>query len=232
MYLLHFVTALEMIGVEKRVLAGSCLSGSYAVGQLILALLAWLIPYWRTLTIVIYAPSILFLSYYFCLEESVRWLLSRGRKRQAANVIFRGAAMNGRRLPTETITYLNTPDTSGRRAEQKKKSFIDEPRIIFRSRILLSRLFVIAFWFASASFVYYGLSINAESLAGNMAANYALLGAVEIPGYIINIQVLDRIGRKKTITVSYIVCAISLSSLPFTLKIRECTRYIFLFIYV
>lgn len=215
-----------MIGIQKRVLAGSVISATFAIGQMCLAFLAWLFPYWRSLTFVLYVPAILFLTYYFCLVESVRWLMSQGRKKEAADIIFKGAAINGRTLPPKTIAYLTAVDSSIEPTKKKKKSFMDEPKIIFRSRILLTRLFVISFWFAAVSFIYYGLSINSVSLAGDKYINYTLLAGIEIPGYIINIFTLDRFGRKKTITTAYILSAIGLTIMCFTISTGECTRYL------
>lgn len=214
-----------MIGMERRVLAGSYLCVSYAIGQICLAFLAWLLPYWRNLTFVIYVPAIIFLTEYFCLVESVRWLISQGRMEEAADIVFKGAAINGKTLPPKTIAYLTTVN-SARRPINEKKHFMDEPKIIFRSRILLLRLFVIAFWFAAASFIYYGLSINAVSLAGNKYINYAILSVIEIPGYILTVFTLDRFGRKKTITISYIICAIALLFTPLAISAGECSRYV------
>lgn len=221
-----FVTALEMVGTDKRVLAGSCIAASFATGQICLAFVAWLLPYWRTLTLVIYVPSILFLTNYFCLSESVRWLMNQGRKKEAADIIFKGAAVNGKTLPPKTIAYLTTTNSTTESTKKKKKHFMDEPKIIFRSRILLCRLAVISYWFAAGSFIYYGLSINAVSLAGDKYVNYALLAVIEIPGYIFNILTLNILGRKKTITISYIMCAIALTITPFALKTGECSHYV------
>lgn len=223
LYLLTFVTALEMIGVEKRVLASSCLSCSFAIGQILLAFLAWILPYWRNLTFLLYTPGILFVTYYFCLVESVRWLVSQGRKKEAADIIFKGAAVNKRTLPPDTITYLETM-SSVVPIKTKRKSIMTETKIIFRSRILFSRLIVISFWFAAVNFIYYGLSINAVSLAGNQYLNYALLSVIEIPGYIINIFTLDHFGRKKTITTSYLISATALTIMPFIINMGECSR--------
>ncbi|XP_026320930.1 organic cation transporter protein-like isoform X2 [Hyposmocoma kahamanoa] len=216
-YSTGYILALEMIGVEKRVLASSCLSCSFAIGQILLAFLAWILPYWRNLTFLLYTPGILFVTYYFCLVESVRWLVSQGRKKEAADIIFKGAAVNKRTLPPDTIAYLETM-SSVVPIKTRKKSIMTETKIIFRSRILFSRLIVISFWFAAVTFIYYGLSINAVSLTGNQYLNYALLSVIEIPGYIINIFTLDHFGRKKTITSSYLISATALTIMPFIIN--------------
>ena len=44
--------------------------------------------------------------------------------------------------------------------------------------------------------VYYGLSFNVDSLAGNLYVNNVINGAVELLAYIMCIALLDRLGRK------------------------------------
>ena len=46
---------------------------------------------------------------------------------------------------------------------------------------------------------YYGLSLNADNLAGNYYLNFFLVGLVEFPAYTVCLVFMDRprIGRKK-----------------------------------
>ncbi|KAI8429358.1 hypothetical protein MSG28_000006, partial [Choristoneura fumiferana] len=58
------------------------------------------------------------------------------------------------------------------------------------------------------AFVYYGLSINSVGLAGNMYANYMLISAIEIPGFYSAVLLLDRVGRKATISGGFFLSAV------------------------
>ncbi|XP_050677881.1 organic cation transporter protein-like [Leptidea sinapis] len=213
-----FILALEMVGINRRVLGGNIISCTFAVGQAILALVAWGIPEWRTLTRVLYAPSFIFLLYYFVIEESVRWLLSKGRKAEAAKIIFKAAAVNKKKLSPETIRQL-TDETvqveelnSTSAAEGKKESVFWQ---VIKSKVLVSRLFICSFWWITVTFIYYGLSINSVSLGGNRYVNYILTALVEIPGYGLSVLTLDRFGRKGSIMTAFFVCSVSLFGLPF-----------------
>lgn len=210
-----------MVDLDKRVIAGNGMSMCFATGQMLLAVLAWLFPYWRTLTKVLYVPSFFFIFYYFFLVESVRWLLSKGKKMEAARIIFKAAAVNGRQLSEETIRQLTTDS----QASQKnvKKQELGKGRLrrllwleVLHSRVLMTRLVICSFWFISVTFIYYGLSINSVTLAGNMYINYGLTAVVEIPGYIISIMTLDRFGRKHSIITAFFVCGVALIAMPFT----------------
>lgn len=209
-----------MVDLDKRVLAGSGLSTSFALGQMILAVLAWLFPYWRTLTIVLYVPSFFFIFYYLVLVESVRWLLSKGKNKQAADIIFKAAAVNKRQLSEKTIQQLTTDTPVAQQTVKEQQTTAERSRRplwlqVLRSRILMTRLVICSFWFISVTFIYYGLSINSVSLAGNKYINYGLTALVEIPGYVISIMTLDRFGRKYSIITAFFVCGVALITMPF-----------------
>lgn len=225
-----------MVGLNKRVLGGNIISCFFALGQVVLGLVAWGIPYWRTLTQVLYAPSLLFIFYFFFIEESVRWLLSKGRKKEAARIIFKAAAINNKKLSPESIKELsdepqpeetkNYPEIQQitETSDAKKPSLALQ---VLRSKILITRVLICSFWWITVTFIYYGLSINSVSLAGNMYINYILTCLVEIPGYCISVITLDRFGRKGSIMTAFFVCGISLVALPF-IPPGKCVNMYFL----
>lgn len=213
-----------MVGLNRRVLGGNIISSSFAMGQVFLALVAWGVPYWRTLTRVLYAPSLLFIFYFFIIEESVRWLLSKGNKKEAARIIFKAAAFNKKKLSPESIKQLTEepqPENDTKNypeimpvntASEQKQSLAMQ---VLRSKIMMSRICICSFWWITVTFIYYGLSINSVSLGGNMYVNYILTCLVEIPGYCISVLTLDRFGRKASIMTAFFICGISLVTLPF-----------------
>ncbi|KAG7299223.1 hypothetical protein JYU34_017777 [Plutella xylostella] len=216
-YSTGFILALELVGPKWRVLGANVVSIFFAVGQVVLALVAWAVPYWRTLTRVLYAPSLLFVFYYFVVQESVRWLLARGQKEKAAQIIFKAADINKKKLSPQTIQFLSAPDveqatTSPQPEEERQPSL---GRQVLRSKILMTRLVICSVWWMSVTFIYYGLSINSVSLAGNSYVNYILTALVEIPGYCLSVVALDRFGRKRSIMTAFLICGVSLLALPF-----------------
>ncbi|CAH2084366.1 unnamed protein product [Euphydryas editha] len=225
-YCSGFVLAVEMMGLNRRVLGGNIVSSTFALGQAVTALIAWVIPEWRTLTRVLYIPSFLFLFYYFLLDESVRWLLSKGRRKEAIKIIFKAAAVNKRKLSPETIKRLSDESLSDQDttkiANDTMKTGIEpnekQPHLLLqllKSRVLMTRLCICSFWWITLTIIYYGLSINSVSLVGNSYVNYILTALVEIPGYCLSIFSLDRFGRKSSIMTAFFICGVSLVSLPF-----------------
>ncbi|KAJ8723073.1 hypothetical protein PYW08_002985 [Mythimna loreyi] len=218
LYSTGFILALEMVGLDKRVLGGNLVFCTWAVGEALTAGVAWLVSYWRTYTLVIYAPSLIFITYYWLIDESVRWLLSKGRNKEAAKIIFKAAKMNRKELSSDTIKLLTEepeklPQIDDKAAIQEDKTSIIMQ--IVRSKTLMLRLLVCSFWWITLTFVYYGLSINSVSLAGNSYVNYILTSLVEIPGYCLSVLTLDRFGRKSCSMTALIICGLSLVAIPF-----------------
>lgn len=158
----------------------------------------------------------------------MRWLLSKGRKAEAAKIIFKVAEVNNKKLSQEAIKQLTTDEKPVDDKQNKSDQVKDLPASegvvvkerslagqVIRSKIIMTRLCICSFWWMTVTFVYYGLSINSVSLAGNSYVNYILSSLVEIPGYALSVLTLDRFGRKISIITAFFVCAISLLVFPF-----------------
>lgn len=206
------------MGLKGRVLGGNLITCSFAVGQITLALFAWAIPDWKTLTRVLYAPSIVFIFYYYFIEESIRWLLSKGKKKEAAKIIFKAAIINKKKLSQEYIKQLTEDSAEEQKPKEPSISDVKAPSLLWqvlKSRIIMSRLCICSFWWITLTFIYYGLSINSVSLGGNSYVNYMLMSMVEIPGYCLSVLTLDRFGRKISIMTAFFICGFSLVAFPF-----------------
>lgn len=215
---------MELVGPKGRVFGNTLINAVYVLGLITLASLSWWFQNWRVLLRVIYAPACLVFSYLWILNESVRWLISRGRSYEAVSILKKAAKMNSVALSEDLLSPLyeldkktDTDDTIKLTEENNlvnKQSHFSQ---VIKSSIIRKRLFVCSFLWITCTFVYYGLSINSVSLAGNKYVNFMLVGLVEIPANFVCLLVLDRYGRKKTLIITYVLSAclcISLSFLP------------------
>lgn len=164
-------------------------------------------------------------SYLWILNESARWLLSKGRNEEAIVILKKAAIMNDVELSSELLSPLYELEKTG--AEDKDKELEANHKVeketsnfkkVIRSSIIRKRLFVCSFMWITCTFVYYGLSINSVSLAGNKYVNFMLVGFVEIPANFMCLLVLDRFGRKKTLITWYVLSAFLCISLSFVPK--------------
>ncbi|CAK1585785.1 unnamed protein product [Parnassius mnemosyne] len=214
-----YILAIELVAQDKRVHATTFMGILFVLGGLIFALLAKILPYWRTFILVVYPPSLLFLSYIYLLPESIRWLLSQNRKEEAVEIIMRAAKMNNVTLSEETMMKLkmeeNIETTEAKQDLEEEKGLWIQ---VLHSPIIMKRLAICSWWMITCNFVYYGLAINSVSLAGDKYTNFMLVVSVELIAVISNALVLDRIGRKKTLLVAFTICGISCVALTFLPK--------------
>lgn len=224
-----YILTIELLGQDKRVLTTAFLGIVISMGGVCFALMAKTFQYWRTFILVVYPPALLFLSYIYFLPESIRWLLSKGKKKEAIKIIKRAAKMNNVTLSEETLRELteDKPQTM-----EEKKEIQNEPGIwsqVMRSPIIMKRLAICSWWWITCTFVFYGLAINSVSLAGDKYTNYMLVVSVEVIGVVINALVLDRIGRKRSLLIGFMVCGVSCCAIPF---VRNHIVWLSIFLYL
>lgn len=230
---------MELVGPKGRVFGNTLINVVFVFGLMTLSGLSWLLKDWRTLLRIMYTPSFFIFSYMWILNESVRWLLSKGRNKEALEILRKAAKMNKMELSDQALTPINSPEqeildniknekASGQNNVSETSAFM---RVV-RSSIIRKRVISCSFLWMTCTFVYYGLSINSVSLAGNIYVNFMLVSFIEIPANFCCLFVLDRYGRKKVLITTYILSAIlciSLSFLPkgtFTCTIINYIYYI------
>lgn len=58
-------------------------------------------------------------------------------------------------------------------------------------------------------FVFYGLILGSVTIFGNVHFNFILVSLIEIPGNFAALGFANLIGRKKTLSISYLTAAIA-----------------------
>lgn len=221
-YAIAFVLAVEMLGPSKRVFGGTLIACSYTIGEVLLGLTAMYALNFRLLVRIVYCPMLLVLLYFWFIPESLRWLWVNGRNKEAVDVVIKAAKTNKVKLSDETLNMIynyelsqsNTTLASSNDETYQKNSTqgsekSQEIRKLLRSRILLLRIANCFLVWISCALIYYGLSLNAVTLAGNKYLNFMLVCTAEIPGYIVTNLISGRFGRKWSLCSSLIVCGIS-----------------------
>ncbi|XP_041980413.1 organic cation transporter protein-like isoform X3 [Aricia agestis] len=217
-YSTAFVIAMELVGPKGRVFGNTIINVLYVFGLMTLSGLSWWLQSWRIVIRVIYAPAILVISYIWILNESVRWLISKERRTEAVEILKKAAKMNKVKLSEDLLAPFYNLEVLNKKNEDEppKKEESNFSKAI-KSSIIRQRAAVCSFLWITCTFVYYGLSINSVSLAGNKYLNFMLVAFVEIPANFVCLLILDRFGRKKVLSSMYLLSAflcISLSFLP------------------
>ncbi|XP_019385652.1 PREDICTED: solute carrier family 22 member 13-like isoform X1 [Crocodylus porosus] len=180
--------ATEWVGISYRPHAVIISHCWFAFGQMTLAGLAYGIRNWRMLQIAGSAPVFALFFYIWVFPESARWLMAKGKIKDAKKLFQKAAVMNKRTIPPELLDEL-TPEK-----ESKSGNILD----VFRKRHLRKvTLIMSAAWFVN-SLVYYGVSLNVGNFGLDIYLTQLVFGAVEIPARFSCIYLLQWFGRKKS----------------------------------
>ncbi|XP_032516729.2 organic cation transporter protein-like isoform X2 [Danaus plexippus] len=198
-----FVLTMELIGAKYRDTVGIVYQIPFNLGHLSLPLFGYFLRDWSSFQLAISLPSVLFLSYYFLLPESPRWLMTVGRSKDALKIMKAAAKRNGR--PTDKIEVSMQKMVVDASSTQERASFL----ALFRTPRLRARTIAICFnWFV-CGFCFFGVSQYIGHVSGNIFFNVAISAAILVPGTLISIYTNRVLGRKITLISSNCVTGLS-----------------------
>ncbi|XP_028996566.1 solute carrier family 22 member 2 isoform X4 [Betta splendens] len=180
-----YVLLTEIVGVQYR--RGVCIGYqmAFSAGVLLLPLLAYFISDWRWLQVAVAAPGVVFLSFYWFLPESPRWLISQNNPSKALEVTEAMAKENGRTVKAHEELSKDAGDSPA-------ASLLD----LVRTPNMRKHTFILMFnWFTSAV-VYQGLILRVGIAGGNVYVDFFLSGLVEFPAAFLILLTIDRVGRR------------------------------------
>lgn len=172
--------------------AGTWQQAFYAVGYVVLAVEAYFIRNWRTLTVITILPSFIVLLVFKSIPESPRWLASQGRIKEAEKIL--------RNIEKENCSNKNEliflkMDTTKEDTKTSQYGIID----LFTHKSLCIVTVIMMFIWCVNSMVYYGLALNVKNLGGSVYINFALASVIELPSYLVTQVLLARLGRKQSL---------------------------------
>ncbi|XP_040000144.1 solute carrier family 22 member 13-like [Xiphias gladius] len=189
------ILATEWIGVSKRSW-GACMTQVFgAVGQCLLAGMVYFIRDWRLAQLITAAPLGVIAIYIWFIPESARWLLDRGRREEAKQLIFKVAAINKRTVPDPLLNKIVMKET------EKKGGII----ILIQSSVLRKYFFTIILAWFSLNVTYYCLSFNVGNFGLNIFLTQAMFGLTELPAHILCIWLLEALGRKVSLMSTLLI---------------------------
>ncbi|XP_071956990.1 solute carrier family 22 member 1-like [Antedon mediterranea] len=106
-YIPVFVYVTEIVGPSKRAMVATLVTVYWCFGYMLLAVMAYFVRSWNILTLVINLVFVPFLSIFFFIPESPRWLILKDRKEEAKRVLQQIAKVNKKKkIPDETLELL------------------------------------------------------------------------------------------------------------------------------
>ncbi|KAH9503726.1 hypothetical protein Btru_067253 [Bulinus truncatus] len=128
----------------------------------------------------------IFMEFFWLLNESARWLITRHRLEEASKIIKRAAKVNQVILSDKVANLEDIElNTKGEKVWHMMTNWV----------LVIRCLVIFANWLV-ASLVYYGLSLNVGNLSGDLYMNFFLSGVIELVSYIACLIFLDKAGRK------------------------------------
>ncbi|XP_071955247.1 organic cation transporter protein-like [Antedon mediterranea] len=206
-FLTSFVIVTEIVGPSWRTFIGITIEYFYTLGYITLTGVAYALRDWQNIELTLSLPCFLFLSYYWILPESPRWLMTKGRYEECVKILRNFAKRNKTSLPEDCLETLKAIKTNEKRVKTETIK-----ALLFTSSTMRWKTLLVAFNWLSNSMVYYGLSFHTDSLGLNPYLAFFISGAVEVPGYILSQLLLKRLGRKRVICIFMIMCGVVLLS--------------------
>ena len=205
------VLAVEVTGLRWRAMAGQLLMLPIAIGQSLLAAVAYQLRIWWHLQLALATPLLTFVFSYWIVPESPRWLILRGRDSEAIRVLGVAARVNGRGLPEEERLHKMLKDVrrcelAGEEATTSKGICTDTSRLWQSPRLRRWMPITGMVWYVGAA-AYFGVSFDVTLLSESPYLAAALSGVVEAPAYFMA-PVQNRFGRRPVSLITFILAGV------------------------
>ncbi|XP_053891217.1 solute carrier family 22 member 6-A-like [Malaclemys terrapin pileata] len=200
--------SVEWTPTRTRAIVGTMFGYCITIGQFILAALAYAIPNWRWLQLVVSLPYFISFIYSWWFAESARWLVIAGRPDEAVKQLQRVARINRKkeevRLDLREVLRSNMQKEIA--SAKSSYTFIDLVRTPVVRRISFCLCFV---WF-STSFAYYGLAMDLQNFGVNIFLIQLVFGSVDFPAKFISVLTMSFVGRRFTQALTLILAGLSI----------------------
>lgn len=220
-----YVICMEIVGKSWRAAITILYQIPYSLGHMSLAGIAYWFRHWQHLQIAITLPSIMLLSYWWIVPESPRWLLAMGRQRAACKVLKSAAKMNkiDNKDIAEVVRKHCLHQNSKKTEADGNASFLD----LFRTPNIRIKSLSIFFNWIVCGMGLFGMTQYIGHIGGNVFLNFALSGAIQIPGNFLAWWTMNALGRRITLVTSNIITGIAALLLIFVSPEVEWLKLIF-----
>ncbi|KAK7314737.1 hypothetical protein VNO77_33265 [Canavalia gladiata] len=141
-------------------------------------------------------------------SESPRWLLIRGRTKEALAVLDRFARLNGKKKLPHNISLVN-PCGSKVGCTNEGEIRLNNEESLWTTKWAAMRMVTVMLAGFGVGFVYYGVQLNVENLNFNLYVSVALNALMEIPAVLIGTFLLGFTNRRLLFSMSSYIAGIA-----------------------
>ncbi|PNF18176.1 hypothetical protein B7P43_G01824 [Cryptotermes secundus] len=196
-------TGIELSSAESRARVVMLQSLGWTGGMCLVPLVAWLTGDWVSFVLLPLFPAVAIL---ICAQslfpESPRWLASGGKILRCMRSLRYIARINKQLLPA------SAEDTLRNFAEQSKGVVYGPASFMSSVRLATNTVLLVICWMLNAA-SYIILLLNVNNMSGNPYYNFFWQSAVEFPAGFAAKWLSDRLGRRSTHTVTFLVVGVS-----------------------
>ncbi|NXC62072.1 S22A7 protein, partial [Aleadryas rufinucha] len=191
---------MEWVDVQHRTFTGILTSIFWSIGNMLLALAAYLVREWHWLLVAVTGPCVLSIICLWWVPESARWLIAKGKVKQAHRHLLRCARMNGKKdfALWEDMPLTMYAQRIVLQREYKNMGGSYSYISLFRTPVLRKvSLCSGVVWFGVA-FSYYGMSMNLTGFGLSIYLSQFVFGLIEIPAKMVMYVLVNRVGRRQS----------------------------------
>lgn len=211
------IFCIELVPPERRAQTNGINNVAWTIGISIIPLIVYLARDWVILSLINAAGGLFILCYWKFVPESPCWLVSQGRYEEAVTIMKRIGDKNGKN-PDELVLFKKL-QALGEDIQKKKSNEKHSNFNLLKFPRLRRHFFILTFCYIANNVGYGGIIYNTRNLSGNIFINFFLLAVVEIPSNILFMVLMDRLGRRWTAMLGFlitgIVCATAMIDIPY-----------------
>lgn len=204
-YTVSFVILLEMVSPKFRSTVGVAINFGWCLAFISLPGVAWIIRDWFWMQLALTIPKLLFVSVFWLVPESPRWLLVRNDREALRRVVLKASKKNG----INEDYAQSEMDKLLLMTEDMKTSSAATVVDLFKTPRLRKHTIILFYNWLVNSFIYFGLSYNTGELSPNPYLSFFLSGAVEFPAYLVCMKLIDFAGRRKPLAFAMMVAGVA-----------------------
>ncbi|XP_076815377.1 organic cation transporter protein-like [Clavelina lepadiformis] len=199
----------EFVCPELRSLTYFSIGVGLSFGYMAMGAVMYFFQDWRWFLRVFALSGIVYIPYFWLVDETPLWLAAKGKVEQLQKIINKIARIN--KWESKRRDEMKQLLTSRSLAESSSKVCMETAR----HPKMLGRLIIAAFSWFVASLTYYALALNGSSLSANRFLNVFYGGVAELAGLLLFYMVVDSKGRRTSYMVIMGLCGIGVAVAPF-----------------